>query len=144
MNWQPRSSLAILAVMDERIELLRRAYQTFNDGDVDFALFHPELRIVQTSSLVGTDRRFEGHDGLRRSTEELLEGFEEVRFEPEDYRDLPDGRLLVQCRFMGRGARSGIQLDAEVWHIWSFRDGLLGRMEIYPSRRQALAAAQPS
>ena len=130
--------------MDERIELLRRAYQTFNDGDVDFALFHPELRIVQTSSLVGTAGTFHGHDGLRRSTEELLQGFEEVRFEPEDYRELQDGRMLVQCRFVGRGARSGIELDSEVWHIWSFRDGLLSLMEIYPSRRRALAAAQPS
>jgi ketosteroid isomerase-like protein len=130
--------------MDERIELLRRAYQTFNDGDVDYALFHPELRIVQTSSLVGTAGTFQGHDGLRRSTEELLQGFEEVRFEPEDYRELGDGRMLVQCRFVGRGARSGIQLDSEVWHIWSFRDGLLSHMEIYPSRRKALAAAQPS
>jgi ketosteroid isomerase-like protein len=130
--------------MDERIELLRRAYQTFNEADVDYALFHPELRIVQTSSLVGTAGTFQGHEGLRRSTEELLQGFEEVRFEPEDYRDLPDGRMLVQCRFVGRGARSGIELDSAVWHIWSFRDGLLSHMEIYPSKRKALAAAQPS
>jgi 2-(1,2-epoxy-1,2-dihydrophenyl)acetyl-CoA isomerase len=144
VNWQPRSSLAILAVMDERIELLRRAYQTFNDGDVDYALFHPELRIVQTSSLVGTAGAFEGHEGLRRSTEELLQGLEELSFEPEDYRDLEDGRVLVRCRFSGRGTRSGIELDADVWHIWTFRDGLLSLMEIYPSRRRALAAAQPS
>jgi ketosteroid isomerase-like protein len=144
VNWQPRSSLAILAVMDERIELLRRAYQTFNDGDVDFALFHPQLRITQTSSLVGTAGTFHGHDGLRRSTEELNEGFEGIRFEPEDYEELDDGRMLVRCRFVGRGTRSGIELDADVWHIWTFRDGLLAVMEIYPSRGRALAAAQPS
>jgi ketosteroid isomerase-like protein len=136
--------VAILAVMDERIELLRRAYQTFNDGDVDYSLFHPELEIIQTSSLVGTAGRFHGHEGLRRSTEELLQGFEEVRFEPEDHMELDDGRLLVRCRFVGRGARSGIELDSDVWHIWSFRDGLLSLMEIYPNRRKAFAAAQPS
>ncbi|HEY7633847.1 MAG TPA: nuclear transport factor 2 family protein [Thermoleophilaceae bacterium] len=130
--------------MDERIELLRRAYRTFNDGDVDMALFHPLLRIVQTSSLVGTEGRFHGHDGLRRATEELLQGFDEVRFEPQDYDDLDDGRMLVRCRFVGRGARSGIELDSDVWHIWSFRDGLLSGMDIYPSKRKALAAAQPS
>ncbi|HEX6459385.1 MAG TPA: nuclear transport factor 2 family protein [Thermoleophilaceae bacterium] len=129
--------------MDERIELARRAYQTFNDGDVDYALFHPELRIVQTSSLVGTAGTFTGHAGLRRSAEELREGFEELRFEPEDYTELEDGRLLVRCRFVGRGTRSGIELDADVWHILTFRDGLLARMEVYPSRRRALAAATP-
>jgi ketosteroid isomerase-like protein len=131
--------------MDEQIELLRRAYKTFNDGDVDLALFHPQLCIVQTSSLVGTAGTFMGHDGLRRSAEELRQGFEEIRFEPEEYDELADGRMLVRCRFTGRGARSGIELDSDVWHIWSFRDGLLHQAEIYTSRRRALAAAaQPS
>lgn len=127
--------------MDERIELVRRAYQTFNDGDVDYSLFHPELCIVQTSSLVGTAGTFVGRDGLRRSAEELREGFDELRFEPEEHTELDDGRLLLRCRFVGRGTRSGIELDADVWHILSFRDGLLSRMEVYPSRRRALAAA---
>ena len=145
MNWQPRSSLAILAVMDEQIELLRHAYQTFNDGDVDFSLFHPHLCIVQTSSLVGTAGTFMGHDGLRRSGEELRHGFDEIAFEPQDYDELEDGRMLVRCRFVGRGTRSGIELDSDVWHIWTFREGLLYRMEVYTSRRRALAAAaQPS
>lgn len=144
MSWQPLSSTAILAVMDERIELMRRAYQTFNDGNVDYSLFHPELCIVQTSSLVGTAGTFIGHEGLRRSDEELREGFEELRFEPEDYEELEDGRLLVRCRFVGKGTRSGIELDSDVWHILSFRDGLLSRMEVYPSKRRARAAAQPS
>src|SRR5690349_16203296 len=116
-NQHQFSSTAILAIMDERIELLRRAYETFNAGDVDFSLFHPDLEIVQTSSLVGTAGTFRGHDGLRRSTEELLQGFEEVRFEPEDQMELDDGRMLVRCRFVGRGTRSGIELDSDVWHI---------------------------
>jgi ketosteroid isomerase-like protein len=144
VSWQPLSSLAILAVMDERIELLRRAYETFNAANVDYSLFHPDIRIVQTSSLIGTAGEFLGHDGLRRSSEELNEGFADVRFEPEDYRELEDGRMLVRCRFVGRGTRSGIELDTPVWHIWTFRDGLLSRMEVYPSKRRAYAAAQPS
>jgi 2-(1,2-epoxy-1,2-dihydrophenyl)acetyl-CoA isomerase len=144
VSWQPPSATAILAVMDERVELLRRAYETFNAADVDYGLFHPEIRIVQTSSLIGTAGEFRGHDGLRRSSEELNEGFADVRFEPEDYRELEDGRMLVRCRFVGRGRRSGIELDTPVWHIWTFRDGLLSRMEVYPSKRRAFAAAQPS
>jgi ketosteroid isomerase-like protein len=127
--------------MDERIELIRRAYETFNAGDVDFSLFHPDLEIVQTSSLVGTAGSFRGHDGLRQSTAELLQGFDEVRFEPEDHMELDGGRILVRCRFVGRGTRSGIELDSDVWHIWSFRDGLLSEMRIYPNRRKAFAAA---
>jgi hypothetical protein len=34
-----------------------------------------------------------------------------------------------------------------VWHLWSFRDGLVSRLEVYPSKREALeaaAASQPS
>jgi hypothetical protein len=61
--------------------------------------------------------------------DELLHGFEELRYEPEDHSPLHGGR---------------IELDAELWHIWSSRGGLLSRMEIHPSRRSALAADQPS
>jgi 2-(1,2-epoxy-1,2-dihydrophenyl)acetyl-CoA isomerase len=142
VSWQLHSGGgAILAPVDERFELIRRAYATFNEGELDLAVFHPEICVVQTSSIVGTAGEFHGYDGLRRSWDELLEGFDPVSFEPEKYDELEDGRLLVRCRWTGRGTASGIEMDAPVWHLWSFRDGLLSRMEVYGSKREALAAA---
>jgi ketosteroid isomerase-like protein len=136
------SARGILVAVDERVELLRHAYESFNREDLDFSLLHPEVRMIQTSSIVGTAGVFEGHEGFRRAWEELLEGFEEIRFEPQVYEDLGNDRFLVRCRAIGRGALSGIELDAPVWHIWGFREGLISLMEVYVRRRQALEAAQ--
>jgi 2-(1,2-epoxy-1,2-dihydrophenyl)acetyl-CoA isomerase len=127
--------------MDERVELIRRVYRTFNDGEFDLGVLHPDIRVVQTSSIVGTAGEFHGHEGVQRAWAELLEGFDPLSFEPEAYDELNDGRLLVRCRWTGRGTASGIEMDAPVWHLWSFRDGLLSRMEVYASKREALTAA---
>jgi ketosteroid isomerase-like protein len=141
VNWQLRSSAAILAVMDERYELVQRVYRTFNDGEFDMSVIHPDARVIQTSEILGTAGEFHGHEGARRAWAELQEGFDPVSFEPEKYDELEDGRLLVRCRWTGTGTTSGIEVDAPVWHLWNFRDGLVSRMEVYPSKRDALAAA---
>ena len=141
MNWQPPSPAVILAVMDERIELVRHVYRTFNDGEFDMSVIHPEASVSQASEIVGTAGEFHGHEGVRRAWAELQEGFDPVSFEPETYGELEDGRLIVRCRWTGTGTASGVEVDAPVWHLWSFRDGLVSRLEVYPSRREALAAA---
>lgn len=131
--------------MDERLELLRRAYRTFNTGELDYSLLHPEIRVIQTAEIIGTAGVFDGHEGFRRCWDELLEGFNPNHFEPEKYDDLGDGRMLVRCRWKGRGIASGIEIDAPVWHVFEFRDGTVSRMEVYASKREArAAAAQPS
>ena len=127
--------------MDERFELLRRGYATFNEGEFDLSVLHPEICVVQNDAIVGTAGEFHGHEGMRRAWEELREGFDPLSFEPEKIDELDDGRLLVRCRWTGRGTASGIEMDAPVWHLCSFRDGLLSRMEVYASKRDALKAA---
>jgi ketosteroid isomerase-like protein len=145
VSWQPLSSAAILALMDERLELLHRGYKTFNEGDFDFSVVHPEVCAIQAAEILGTAGEFHGHDGLTQMWAELKEAFDPVSFEPEKHDELDDGRLLVRCRWTGTGTASGIEVEALVWHLWSFRDGLVSRLEVYPSKRQALAAAaQPS
>jgi ketosteroid isomerase-like protein len=141
VSWLPLNSAAILAVMDERVELVQRVYRTFSEGDFDMSVIHPDARVIQAAEIVGTAGEFHGHEGVRRAWAELQEGFDPVSFDPEAYDELADGRLLVRCRWTGTGTASGIEMDAPVWHLWSFRDGLVSRLEVYPSKRDALAAA---
>jgi ketosteroid isomerase-like protein len=126
--------------MDERAELLRRFYDSLNRAEPDYSTLHPEIRIIQAAEIVGTAGVFEGHDGARRSWEELLEAFDPTRFEPQKSEELEGGRLLVRCRWVGKGVASGVEIDAPVWHVWSFREGLLSRLEVYPTKRKALAS----
>jgi ketosteroid isomerase-like protein len=132
---------AILVPVDERLELIQRVYRTFNEGEFDLSVVHPEICVVQDAAIVGTAGEFHGYEGARRAWEELREGFDPLSFEPEKIDELDDGRMLVRCRWVGRGTTSGIEMDAPVWHLWSFRDELLSRLEVYGSKREALAAA---
>lgn len=126
--------------MDERIEFLRRGYDRYNSGDPDYRLFHPEAVVLQTADLLGTAGEFHGRDGVKACFDELLEGFNPNTFEPQKFEFLDDGGLLVRCLWSGRGAASGVEVDGLVWHVFEFRDGLVSRMEVYASKREATAA----
>ena len=59
------------------------------------------------------------------------DAFEEQRVEPLDFR-VEGKKVLVRQRTQARGAGSGINLDQEVWTVFTFDDDLLvTRMESY-------------
>jgi ketosteroid isomerase-like protein len=127
--------------VDERIELLTRGYDGYNRGDPDYGLFHPEVTVVQAADILGTAGEFHGRGGVKACFDELLEGFNPNRFDPQKFELLDDGGLLVRCLWSGRGVTSGAEVDGLVWHVFRFRDGMVSRMEVYASKRQAQAAA---
>jgi ketosteroid isomerase-like protein len=104
-------------------------------------LFHPTVRLTQSPRVVGTAGTFEGHEGLRQSWDELLEGFDDVRFEPEEYDELDDCVVVVRTRWVGRGKASGAPVDAPVWHVWTIEEGLVTSLGVHASERAAQAAA---
>jgi len=61
VSWSPRNSgAAILVPVDERFELIARAYRTFNEGEFDLSVLHPEICVVQNAAIVGTAGEFHG------------------------------------------------------------------------------------
>jgi len=56
-------------------------------------------------------------------------------------RDRGDGRVLFGASHHGRGRGSGIEVGAENTYIYTVRDGLVARMELYSESEKALAAA---
>jgi hypothetical protein len=51
------------------------------------------------------------------------------------------GRTLVTLRLHGIGKRSGIEIDREIFHVWTIREGKAQRCEVYSRRSDALQAA---
>jgi ketosteroid isomerase-like protein len=49
-------------------------------------------------------------------------------------------RILVMVRWKGRGKGSGVAMEAAGGHLWTFRDGLVVRCEVYRDRDEAQAA----
>jgi len=61
--------------------------------------------------------------------------------EAEEMIDRKD-RILVMIRWSGRGKGSGIAIGSEGAHLWTFRDGLVVRYEVYRDREEARAALE--
>jgi hypothetical protein len=125
--------------MDERdaamIDALRRVHEAFNRGDFDAAVAfaHPEIEFVP----VGGQASLRGAEALRAWAEP--DAFEEQRVEPLDFK-VAGKKVLVRQHVQARGAGSGINLDLEMWTVWTFDDDLLvTRMESYLPHQQSEA-----
>ena len=118
---------------------LRRAYALFNShGSLDWELFDPAIKHDQTEGLF-LDGMFYGQEGIQAALDEIHMDWEALRLEPEDVIDLGD-RLLVLVRMRARVRDSDAELDAQVAHVWEFRDGRAVRWDVYGDRATALRA----
>jgi hypothetical protein len=59
------------------------------------------------------------------------DAIENQRIEPSEFR-VKDGKALVRQHASGRGAGSGIEVETDLWVIWTLdEDGLVTRMEAF-------------
>ena len=73
--------------------------------------------------------------------EDLFEPFEEVSAEPEEFLPASGDRIvaLVIMRFRPHGTAAFV--ENRIAHVWTFRDGAVTRMHVFPEREKALEAA---
>ncbi len=125
----------------EIVASLRRIYEAFNRGDFDaaIALMHPEMEYVPP----GGQSSLRGAEAVRAWMEP--DAFEENQVEPLEF-NIHDNKVLVRQHARARGAGSGIELDLEIWGVWTLNDdGLATRLEVYLPHQEAeaLEAAGP-
>lgn len=126
----------------ENVELARRAFQAFNDRDLDTVLagLHDDVEVFPRIAAV--EGGYRGHDGVRRWWAQLLGAFPDFHVEILEVRDLGEFMVLA-LRLRGRGAESATPIDAAVWHVNQFRDGKVVSWRVYTSELEALEAAAP-
>jgi hypothetical protein len=91
--------------VSENLDLVCSIYATRERGELDWWA-HAEIVVVsadgpQPGTLMGLD-------GLAEALRTWRDAWEDFRAEPEDFRALSDGRVLVLIRRSGRGEASGI------------------------------------
>jgi ketosteroid isomerase-like protein len=130
------------AMSQENVELVRRAIDALNDGDIDRAVTHADPEGELHSAIIGgaEGNVYRGHEGLRQWYAEVMESFTELRTELTEFRDLGE-RVVAFGRIRARGRESGLELDAVTGWVFTVRRGKLLRAEGYLSRDDALAAA---
>ncbi len=124
----------------ENLAALRRLYEGWTVGDVwaQGSLYDPHIVYLSQA-----DEPDPGpHYGLNAFTAyslNFLEGLDNWRIEAKEYRQAGD-TCLVRIRRSATGTGSGVQIDDEAFHVWTFRGGSVIRLEVFKEEQQALAS----
>ena len=125
----------------QNVEIVRRAYEAFADGNLEAVLnvFHPEVDI-RPDAAVPDLGRLRGRDGWLELAGRWYEPWEEYRIEPEEFIDAGD-QVVVLTREFGRRKDTGYEVEQRIGTVFTFRDGEAVRVEFFLDQAEALEAA---
>ena len=131
------------------LERIRRSYVIFNDGasvlrgdhdDFYAALFSPDAELIVPQIYPDMEPVYVGIEGLKRQRVRMDEIWEDLRWEPERLIETA-GAVVVLLTLSGISRQMKAPVSAPVAHVWTLRDGLVARLEIFLDREEAFAAA---
>jgi len=122
------------------MELVRRLFDAFNRRDMDeiIAVCDEEMEFfpVVTAEAVGRDAPYVGPAGLRGYFADVEQVWEELQITPSEL-ERHGQTLLVRGRVYARSRELGIR-DLPVAWIWTLRENLFIRGEVFPDPEQAV------
>lgn len=133
---------------EERRRLVERSYDAWSSGDFDtlFAIYHPECewdnRRLGLPDIPPVSR---GHDGMAEFHRITVAQFPELYVVAVEVVDLPGDRVLVEGRWEAPGGAPRAAVLAAVpphGQIIEFRDGLILRVEYFPTIAEARETAR--
>ena len=127
----------------ENVEIGRRLlallsqddYEAFFDEFPLEGVFDFSRRLIDPVVLRGPD---EMRAWMERERQ-MSEG-DHVGFEPKELIDAGD-KVLALVRVSGRGKASGVEVEAYVWNVWTFRDGEIAEWTYFGEDRAAALEA---
>jgi hypothetical protein len=113
--------------LTEQERLIRRAYAAFNARDIDgaLALMHPD--VDWPNGMEGG--RELGHDAVRAYWTRQF-GMIDSHVEPVGFGVDDQGRVVVDVHQILRDLDGNVLSEGRVRHAYTFRDGLVVRMDI--------------
>jgi ketosteroid isomerase-like protein len=126
----------------ESIDSLRRLLAAFGDRDFDRAVLGAAENVELRPAVEGIDldTLIRGRVELRAFFEQITETWETVTVEPKEVLEAPGERLVTSERWHLSG-RDGLGLDLELITVYTFRNGLVARIEGFRDKAEALKAA---
>jgi ketosteroid isomerase-like protein len=129
----------------DNIQLVRAGYEAFARGDRSKAheLCAPDIEWHPALGALLSQEVYRGPDEVVHVTfDEIPSVLTRFRSELLEIRELDDERVLAVARFGGIAASSGVEVDQVFGQVFTCREGRLVEMRSYPSKAEALAAAQ--
>ena len=94
---------------------------------------------MKTADRMASPGTYRGPEEVRRFFEDLLEPFEEVATEPEEFFERGN-QIVVFVLLRSRPKGSSVAMEIRIGHLWTMRDGKPAQLELFPEREQALEA----
>jgi ketosteroid isomerase-like protein len=127
------------------VELVRRAFAEYGPSVTGFAE-------AVRSGLIASDAEFDisalySDAPVIRGVADWLEFADSLpwgrstKFEPEEFFDVDDERVLVFMHVTAKGEGSGVPVEIRDAHEYTIRDGVVVRMKVWADRAEALKAA---
>jgi ketosteroid isomerase-like protein len=127
----------------ENVEILGAFYEAFNGRHIEGALQYVDQNVELYPGVMAPDldTQYVGRQGLREFFSRIATGpWETVTVEPQEAIETEDGRILSVDLWRFRG-REGIEIERELPNLFTFRDGLIVRIDGFPEKADALEAA---
>jgi ketosteroid isomerase-like protein len=127
---------------EENLEILRCLNKAFNRRDIDDAIQYldPEVELHPGVQVPDEESQYLGRDGLTEWFRSATDPWEMITVEHQELIDLPGDRVLAIERWVFRG-RDGIELELELPNVYTFRDGLIVRIDGFTDKAEAFEAA---
>jgi ketosteroid isomerase-like protein len=129
---------------EENVELIRRASDAYNRGDIDAMLeeLDPEIEWRPSFQVLlgGEATVYRGHDGVRDFIRDTEEAFTDLEAEQYEVRELGEQAVAIG-QFRGRGRESGVRIETAMAWLVEFRNGKAVRVREYLDPAEALEAA---
>jgi ketosteroid isomerase-like protein len=125
-------------VSREIMELVRRALEAFNRGDMEAALrgAHPDL---VTTRMDPDHAVFHGPEGMVQALAEWTEDFSDWSQTTEEVVDGGD-KVIARVHQTARGTASGIAVEADFWVTFRPEGDRIKEVAIYADRDRAFGA----
>ena len=125
----------------ENVELIRRAYDHVEKtGEMLRDDVHPDF-VWDTTTFRRAMRpgTFVGVDETNEWLSDWVDTFESWSIDIEEMVDAED-HVVAIVRQRGKAKHGGPEVEMRLAQVWTFRDGLAARMEMYDDRDEALEA----
>jgi ketosteroid isomerase-like protein len=124
-------------------ESIRAAYAAWSQRDLDgvLALVHPEAEVRPILGANFETDVYRGHDGIRRWMEDLTGEWESFEVTVTEF-VVRGERVCCPFQIRARGRVSGVVIEGEMFHLIEMRDGLIGRLEAFRARADAMDALE--
>ena len=127
----------------ENVEIIRRAGEVFNAGDLArwLEFYDPEVDWRAIEGALDDVGEMHGTEALRRYVEDWTDDFEGFTVVLDELLEIEGDRVVAVQQVMGRARLSGIETQLRYAVLYTLHDGKIVRGREYKDKEEALRAA---